>query len=96
MAKATNFITQTAARRLRAAMKRAEKRIEQLQSERDRMFTRWGGDIPGGTHITSLTVSDTNFAAVAIRTARTLGHAVVAIERSGEIAFMAVTTRNKS
>lgn len=65
MAKATNFITQTAARRLRAALKRAEKRIDQLQRDREQLFSRWGGDVPGGTHIRSINLSCSDAAVIA-------------------------------
>lgn len=95
MAKATNFITQTAARRLRAALKRAEKRIDQLQRDREQLFSRWGGDVPGGTHIRSINLSCSDAAVIAVKTARMLGHAVVVIERNGELSFMAVNPKGR-
>jgi len=77
---------------MRAQLKRAEKRIEELEGDRFRLFSRWHSDSPGGTYIASITLSCDNAAAVAVRTAKTLGHAVVAIERSGKIEFMAMPT----
>lgn len=88
-------ITQSAARRMRAQLKAAEKRIETLEEERYRLFSRWHSDAPGGTHIASISLSCDNAAAVAIRTAKTLGHAVVATERAGKIEFLAMPTPAK-
>lgn len=77
-----NTISQREGRRLR-------KRVEELECVLDEFHRPYATDYPGGVHISSET-NATECARVAIATARRLGHVVLAIERSKEIAFYAL------
>jgi hypothetical protein len=63
-------ISQREARRLR-------RRVEQLERNEESRNNRWSGDYVGGVHLWNATVPETVFAA--IKVARALGHAVVAV-----------------
>jgi histidinol-phosphate/aromatic aminotransferase/cobyric acid decarboxylase-like protein len=55
--------------------RKMKQELEALRARENSRFSRWGSDYPGGTHFLTLTVSES--AAYAIRTAQTLQHAVV-------------------
>ena len=76
-------ISQREARRLR-------KRVAELEDQDDSRRLRWAGDWPGGVEIARVQFSEMG-APMAIRTARKLKHAVVAIENgSCEVRFLAL------
>lgn len=76
-------ISQREARRLR-------RRVQQLETAEIKRRSAWSSEYPGGVNICNILYSQDDFHAVAIRTARKLGHAVVVVERSGELNFMAL------
>jgi len=78
-------ISQREARRLR-------KRVEEFESQQDGQRRAWSADWPGGVEIARHTF-DSSSAPVptAVRVARRLGHAVVAVgDEGGWIRFMAL------
>ena len=66
-------ISQREARELR-------RKVAALEGREAARFSRWSSDYPGGTHFATVTLDDVT--AARLRTARTLGHAVVAIPQS--------------
>ncbi len=55
--------------------RRLKKRVAELESAQSARTRRWGSDYPGGVNIDFIDVKDVE--ATAVRTAITLGHAVV-------------------
>jgi hypothetical protein len=80
-------ISQREARRLR-------QRVEELEIAEVRRRRGWSADYPGGVHIASVEYSADHRLLVAIGTARRLGHAVVVVERSGELLFYGIPHPN--
>lgn len=76
-------ISQTEARRLR-------KRVDALEDVLRRQARRYGSDWPGGQVIASYESGNTGVLAIAIRTARTLGHGVAVVESNGTLTFRAL------
>lgn len=74
-------ISQVEARQLR-------RRVEELETQRDRLFARWTRDYPGGTHIATLTVPDVTVATIG--TARKLDHAVICSQDGNALYFYAL------
>lgn len=76
-------ISQTDARRYK-------RRVEELEAVLDAQRASWTHEYPGGVHIATETGVSTD-TATSIKTARKLGHAVVAVQRmSGEVIFYAL------
>jgi hypothetical protein len=81
-------ISQREARRLR-------KRVSELEADELSRRRQWATEWPGGTTIASTSWSKDAAVPVAIRTARCLGHAVVALEDgAGLVRFVAVRLNN--
>jgi len=80
------MISQREAHRLR-------KRVQQLEEAENVRRRVWASEYPGGTHIVTWTLQANDPQAVAIRTARTLRHAVVVLENDGILRFMALAER---
>lgn len=76
-------ISQREARRLR-------KRVYELEAQEETRRRYWGMQYPGGSNIASITLGNSHEAVVAVRTARRLAHAVVAVDRGDEILFAAL------
>ena len=77
-------ISQTEARKLR-------RRVAELEGVLDRQRRRWASDYPGGVEICSARFDSENALPVAVRTARSLGHAVVVIaSNEGYVRFQAL------
>lgn len=76
-------ISQTEARRLR-------KRVDYLEDILRRQARRHGSDWPGGQVICTQESGNTSVLAIAIRTARILGHGVVVVEQNGSITYRAL------
>ncbi len=76
-------ISQREARKLR-------KRVAELERQEDVRRSHWVNDYPEGIHIAGLALGVTHETFVAIKTARRLRHAVVAIERNGDVMFFAL------
>jgi hypothetical protein len=77
-------ISQREARQLR-------KRVQELEAREDARRRRWSQEWFGGVNICSATWEKNDVIPTAIRTARLLGHAVVALgDDGGQIRFMAL------
>lgn len=76
-------ISQTEARRL-------SKRVDYLEDILRRQSRRHGSDWPGGQVIVTSEVGSTSVLAIAVRTARTLGHGVVVVEQNGTLTYRAL------
>jgi len=73
--------------------RRLKKRVEELERIESSNNNRWSQDYVGGVHIGSsdFTSEPGNFSAV--KTARALGHAVIAVPSGTEIKFYACRPR---
>lgn len=77
------LISQTEARRL-------SKRVDYLESVLRQQARRYGSDWPGGQVIVTQEAGSTSVLAIAVRTARTLGHGVVVVEQNGSLTYRAL------
>lgn len=62
--------------------------VNALRAEREKQRSRWARNYPGGVHIATSKPAET--ARVAIQTARSLGHAVVAVENQDSVLYYAL------
>jgi hypothetical protein len=77
-------ISQREARRLR-------KRVSELELAEDKRRRSWASEWPGGVEVASCKWNRDDVVPVAIRTARRLGHGVVALENNdGLVRFVAL------
>ena len=58
-----------------------QRRVDLLEASEENRRSEWVRQYPGGVHIASITVSEVD--AAKLRTARRLGHAVVAVNGNG-------------
>lgn len=68
---------------------RIEKRVQELENERDKQRRRWSREYPGGTHLGFIT-RDRDWFNGRLEAAQALHHAIVCtVEDSGKINFYA-------
>ena len=84
MKRSRKTITQTEARRL-------QRRVAELEAAEERRRSAWVSDYPDGVNIGTIYFEDRDHTTTtAIRTARKLGHAVVAVDDGRAVRFHAL------
>ena len=76
--------------------RRLKKQVEELLRDERSRLGKWAMDWPGGVNVASTQWGPNDVVPVAIRTARLLGHAVVAMaDSNGLVRFMALKLKSE-
>jgi hypothetical protein len=70
--------------------RRLQKRVQELERERQEQRSAWSKDYPGGVNIDTLDLKEMPSELAAIHTARLLGHAVVAVDHGTSVFLYAL------